>query len=200
MNRESRYEALKFYVMIHGAHKFCLAFDNDRDTIYGVKPRSPYLHGDLSLKLFEQKEFEYLSIGKGRRVNSSHNTVRIKSLAVDESGLEYSGRAKEWLGLDELIIVLPSSIGFPRLNLGGSSPGPVMLLGRRREDGEVQREFVREMESWVRREQRKNESERKEFKIPAVSAVQWGTLQTEFDFFCVPLTPLSLRKDEFHAC
>jgi hypothetical protein len=34
-------------------------------------------------------------------------------------------------------------------------------------------------------------------KMPVIKVVQWGTLRTEEDFFCVPLTPLSLRKDTF---
>jgi hypothetical protein len=90
VNRESRMEALKFYVMIHGPHKFWVAFDNGNDTIYGMTPPTEYTHGDLSINLFEKPEFECLNRGRdGRPV--VENEIRIKSLAVNEADLRRSG-------------------------------------------------------------------------------------------------------------
>jgi hypothetical protein len=53
------------------------------------------------------------------------------------------------------------------------------------------------MEKCAKRESRKEENKIRGVKMPVIKVVQWGTLRTEEDFFCVPLTPLSLRKDTF---
>jgi 2EXR family len=197
VNHESRNQALKFYVIIHGPHKFCVAFDNERDTIYGMTPQTGYTHGDLSINLFEKPEFECLNRGRGGPP-IVENEVRIKSLAVNEADLR-SGSARQYLELDELIIVLPSSLGFRWSDIGASSQIPPYILGGRPqpEIGEVQQEFLREMEKCAKKESRKEGSKIRGVKMPVIKVAQWGTLRTEEDFFCVPLTPLSLRKDTF---
>ena len=81
MNRESRHEAFKFYVILYGPNKFCVASDSERDTIYGMTPRSSYVFGDLSVNLLDKPNFEYLPIGRGQIV-PIRKEVQIKSLAV----------------------------------------------------------------------------------------------------------------------
>ena len=195
VNRESRNEALNFYIMIHGPNNYCLAFDNDRDTIYSMTPPSEWIHGDLSLKLFEDPMFECLAIGRGQDA-VFHNDVRIKSLAVNEADLKNSGMARQYLELDELIIVLPSSLGFRRSDIGGGAQVPSLILRGppHLERGEAQQKILREVEKCVRREL-EEENKGKEIKLPVIKVVRWGTLRTEEDFFCVHVTPLSLRKD-----
>jgi 2EXR family len=190
VNRESRNEALRFYVMIHGPHKFCVAFDNEKDTIYAMTPPSRYVHSDLSIHLFEKSRFEWLNRGRGRRA-LIENALTIKSLAVNEADLERSDRQRQYLQLDELIIVLPSSQGFRWADIGGSSQIQRRVFPLQPEIGEAQQKFMREMERWAKK------GEGNQYKMPTIKVVRWGTLRTEEDFFCVPLTPLSLRKVDF---
>ena len=197
VNHESRNVALRFYTIIHGPHNFCVAFDNQRDTIYGMTPPTPYTHGDLSVNLFDKQGFEYLPIGRGQMV-PLHKEVQIKSLAVNEADLETSGRARQYLELDELTIVRPSCLGFERSDTGGSAQFPPPFLSvRERELEEGRLAFLREMEKWARKESRQGMNQAKKIKMPIIKIVQWGTLRTRDELFCVPLTPLSLRKDDF---
>lgn len=156
-------------------------------------PTSEWIVGDISTKVFEDPRFECLGIGRGKHA-AQNNEVRIKSLAVDEADLRRSGRARHYLELEELIIVLPSSFGFRQSDVGGSAQVPPLILGGvpPPEIGDAQREFLKEMEMWAK----KKENTTNSVKMPVIKVVQWGTLRTEEDFFCVPLTPLSLRKDD----
>jgi len=198
VNRESRNEALRFYIIIHGPHNFCVAFDSERDTIYGMTPPAHYTFGDLSPNLFEKQGFKYLAVGRGQTI-PIRNEVRIKSLAVNDVDLETSGRARQYLELDELIIVRPSSLGFRRSDIGGSAQVPPPFLPHREQEVEEGRlAFLKRMEKWVKRESEEGGmNQAKKIKMPIIKVVQWGTLRTQDDLFCVPLTPLCLRKDNF---
>jgi hypothetical protein len=183
--------------MIYGPHKFCLAFDNERDTIYALTLASERVHYNLSIKLFEDPRFDCLAEGRGLHA-LPHRDVRIKSLAVNEADLKNSGMARQYLELDELFIVLSSTLGFRRSDIGGSAQVPPLILGAlpHPEIGEAQQNFVRAMEKCAR-ELKREGSKGGQGKMPVVKVVPWGTLRTEEDFFCVPLTPLSLKKDYF---
>ena len=86
--RESRYEALKYYVMIHGPHSFCVAFDNDIDTICAPFKRNLDTHDPVGIEFFFQPGFKVLNLGKGSIEKGPYDdVVRIKSMAVDEMAL-----------------------------------------------------------------------------------------------------------------
>jgi len=175
--REARYEVLKYYIIIHGPHGFCVAFDNEVDTIYASYGQTgAEAQESVSLKFFSQPDFKILNQGKGAESKGTYDkVVRIKSLAVHESHLE--GGAFQLAGLKRLTVVRPLQ-----------TPAAIIVIGSDgQEEGEAVRNFKMEMEAWVRR--------KREGSVPDVKVVM-GCFKIRSDPYAVRITPLSLRKED----
>jgi len=166
--------------------------------INAATPHSLLCRGDLDPRLFEGDGFEWLKRGKGRK----DGMVRIRSLAVDELDLKFENRVQDWLELDEILVVLPPGVGLKWPKSVGMERMRILMPGVdvQKEDGwgdaRLQNKFMRGLKWWSKRDtQKKGVSSTRKVEMPVVKIVQWGTLTTEEDPFCIPITPLSLRKD-----
>ena len=191
VNHESRTETLKSYPMIHTPHGYPLAFNNDRDIIRQTHVK---WGGGIRPTYFQEPNFT-----TSKETNPSKLTV--KSVAISESALRALRHhttvhyLKNWASFDEVIIILSpfSSLNWPQSQTGEKMrtllPGVPIKQEEGWGDAEVQEGFLRVLE----KTRCKSTSLRRGAGIPIVKIAQW-MIEEERDPFCVPLTPLSLRK------
>lgn len=202
VNREARHETLKSYAIIHGKEGFSLAFNSRRDII---RDRITDCWGRTLLPwLFEDlPELERLIV--------SNRSLRIRSIAIDEYTVQSMGKRRsglqDWVDLDEIFIVLSPSSGlqFPHDPFTTMNEIRVLKPEVKVEpkqgwgNTDVLNTFMRGLKN-ARRASAPMYGpvfdKEGHFRIPTVSVVQWSWLDPRRrDPFCVPITPLSLRKE-----
>jgi hypothetical protein len=195
--QESRAYALQFYAIIYGPHGFCVSFDNSIDTVViGHKECSNYGH-DVTPRTFEKKGYTSLNIGKG----ALDEGVRVRKLAIQEMDVfRRMHNCRDWYELDEFFLVLgpegslrwPQSFREERMRTLGWGKEVVQTEGWG--DAVIQNILMRKFEGYRNKYGKRGQEKENGVEVPAVKVVQYGALTVEEDLFCVPLTPLSLRR------